>query len=176
MANLIKNNSTQGLYITEEEGGSIAGDTPGEIDLANLVLGDSYIYFDTILRFEEKGTFNREDPDWTGFKTWQSGSLDVQASTGGGMKVFYMCTVETDETTAENLKLVAALNVVIGDGIKYLVKQTASEAFETFPNGSGVAKKATAIIIRGYNIVEIGNSGKDVKMVNFVCERITART
>lgn len=172
-ANLIKNNSTQGLYITEEEDGQIANDTPGEIDLTNLVLGDSYIYFDTLLRFEEKTTFNREDPDWTGFKTWQSGSLDVAFSTGGGMRTFYMCTVETDETTAENLKKLAALNVVIGDGAKYIVKQTASEAFETFPDGSGTLKKSTKVIIRGHSIAEVGTSGKDVKVINFVCERIT---
>lgn len=175
MVNKIKNNSTQGLYITEEQNNSISNNTPGEIDLDQLSLGDTYIYFDTINRFEEKATFNREDPDWTGFKTWQSGSLDAQASTGGGMRVFYMCTVEVDETTAENLKKLAALNVVIGDTIKYLVKQTASEAFEQFPDGSGVLKKWTAIIIRGYDITEIANSGKDVKIINFVCERITAR-
>ena len=179
MANKIKNNSTQGLYITEDEGGAVAGDTPGEIDLDNLVLGDSYIYFDTILRFEEKATFNDEGLDFFGFKTFSTGTigdLDVQANTGEGMRVFYMCSVETNETTAENLKLLAAKNVIIGDGIKYLIKQTASEAFETFPNGSAVAKKVTAIIIRGYDIVEIAISGKDVKVINFVCERITERT
>ena len=179
MVNKIKTNSTQGLYITEDEGGAVAADTPGEIDLANLAVGDTYVYFDTILRFEEKATFNDEGLDFFGFKTSSTGStgdLKVQAITGEGMKVFYMCTVETDETTAENLKLLAAKNVIIGDGIKYLVKQTASEAFETFPNGAGVAKKVTAVIIRGYDIKEIGDKGEDVKIIDFVCERITERT
>ena len=175
MVNFIKNNSTQGLYIVEEENGRIAADAPGDIDLANLVLGDTYHYFDTLLRFEEKATFNREEPDWTGFKTSQDGSLKALGITGGGMRVFYMNTVETNQTEAENIKLLASLNVVIGDGIKYLVKQNASESFETFPNDVPVLKKATPVIIRGYDIVEIGTSGNDVKLVNFVCERITSR-
>lgn len=177
MANKIKNNSTQGLYITEEENGQIANDTPGEIDLDNLVLGDSYIYFDIVSRFEEKATFNKEGDDWTGFKTWQrsSSDLSVEASTGGAMRVFYLCTVETNLAGAQFIKRLSALNVFIGDGIKYIVKQNASESFETFPNDSATLRKATPIIIRGYDIVELGNPASTVKMVNFACERITAR-
>lgn len=173
MANLIKNNSTQGLYITEEEDGQIANNTPGEIDLDNLALGDKYIYFDTLLRFEEKTTFNREDPDWIGFKTLQVGDLNVRASTGGGMRTFYMCTVETNVATAQYLKTLGALNVIAADGLKYIVKQTASEVFELFPNSSGVNKKAIAIIIRGFDIVEV--EGKDLKLINIACERVISR-
>lgn len=174
-ANPIKTNSTQGLYLTEEEDGSIAGNTPGEIDLTNLVLGNSYIYFDTILRFEEKSTFNQET-GFTGLKTWQIDAAGgVQSSTGGGRKNFFMITIETDETNAEHLKTFVMLNVKIGDGLKYIVKQTASEAFEQFANSVGTLRKAAAIIIRGIDIVEIANSGKDVKVINIACEQIKQR-
>jgi hypothetical protein len=175
MAPLLKNNSTQGLYILEEENGRIAANLPGDIDLGNLSLGDTYIYFDNILRFEEKFTANREGDDWIGFKTWNVANHKTQASTGGAYRVYYMSTVESNETTAQYLKTLAALNVIPGDGLKFLVKQTASEAFELFPNDSGVNKKATAIIIRGYNAVEIASGGKDFKLINIVCERITQR-
>ena len=180
MVNKIKSNSTQGIYITEDEGGAVAGNTPGEIDLDNLTIGTKYIYFDTLLRFEEKSTYNREGNDWIGYKTWATGQGTVQASTGGAAKTFFMITVEVDETTAEYVKQMGILNVKTGSTsgvgkIKYLVKQTASEAFEQFPNSAGVLKKMTAIIIRGSDIVEIANSGKDVKLINIALERITVR-
>lgn len=175
MVNKIKNNSTQGLYFTEEQGGSIAGNTPGEIDLDSLVLGDTYIYFDTINRFEEKTTYNREGEDFIGFKTWQSGAASVQASTGGGKRTYFLITVECDETTAEHLKTFGVRNVKAGDGIKYLIKQTASEVFEQFPNSAAALKKAVAIIIRGHDIAEIGEAGKDVKLINIACEQISSR-
>ena len=183
MVNKIKNNSTQGLYITEDEGGAVAGNTPGEIDLDNLTGGAAsikYIYFDVVLRFEEKSTYNREGDDWIGLKTWATAQGSVQASTGGAAKTFFMITVETDETTAEYVKQMGILNVKTGatagvGKIKYLVKQTASEAFEQFPNPAGTLRKMTAIIIRGTDIVELGIPGKDVKLITLALERITAR-
>lgn len=180
MVNKIKNNSTQGLYIIEDDGTSITANTPGEIDLDLQTLGTQYMYFDTILRFEEKSTYNREGSDWIGFKTWATGEGSSQASTGGAAKTFYMATVEDDETTAEAMKRMGILNVKTGSAagagkIKYLVKQTASEAFEQFPNSAGSLRNYTAIIIRGSDIVEIASSGKDVKLINIAIERITAR-
>lgn len=173
LVNKIKDSSTQGLYFTEEQGGAIAGNTPGEIDLDLLVLGNSYIYFDTLLRFEEKSTFNLET-GFTGYKTWQiDAASGVQATTGGARKNFFMSTVETDETTAENLKTFVMLNVKIGDGIKYLVKQTASEAFEQFANSVGTLRKAVAIIIRGIDITEV--EGKALKLITIACEQIKQR-
>ncbi len=175
MVNKIKTNSTQGLYFTEEQGGSIAGNTPGEIDLDLLALGNTYIYFDTLLRFEEKSTFNQET-GFTGHKTWQIDAAGgVQSSTGGGRKNFFMITVEADETTAEHMKTFVMLNVKIGDGIKYLVKQTAAEVFEQFANSVGTLRKAVAVIIRGIDIVEKADSGKDVKLINIACEQIKQR-
>ena len=180
MVNKIKNNSTQGLYIVEDDGASIAADTPGEIDLDLLVLGTKYIYFDNILGFNERGTANKESDDFVGFKTWNTANFKTQANTGGAYRIFYTITTETTETVAENLKLIFALNsvnnAVSGQGkIKYLVKQTATTSFEKFVNSAGVLKNATAVIIRGYDIVEKGTSGKDVKAITFACERITSR-
>lgn len=176
MANKIKNNSTQGLYFSEEQGGAIVANTPGEIDLALLALGDTYIYFDTILRFERKKTYNREE-NFTGFKTFQNSitSPSIQSNTGSGKRAFFMVTVECDETTAELLEQFCDRNVVSGDGIKYLIKQTASEAFRQFPNAAFVLKKFAAVIIRGIDVVEIANNGKDVQVVNIACEEINAR-
>lgn len=181
MVNKIKNNSDIGVYITEDEGGAVAGNTPGEIDLDNLVIGTKYIYFNDVLRFEEKSTYNREDPNWTGFKTWQTTAQGgVQASTGGGAKTFYLLSVQTDETTAEHMKQMGILNVKTGattgvGKIKYLVKQTAAEVFEQFPDPNGNLRKTVAIIIRGADIVEKADSGKDVKLINIALERITVR-
>lgn len=180
MVNLLKNSSTQGLYLLEEENGQIANNTPGEIDLDNLTLGTMYIYFDTVLRFQEKSSFDWSIPDWAGFHTWQTGDNAVQASTTGGTRTFYIISVEHDETTAENLKRIASLNVInnttTAQGkIKHLVKQTASEAFEKFPNSSVVNINSTAIIIRAIDIVEMAERGKDLKVSNITCERITFR-
>ena len=53
MAPLLKNNSTQGIYISADDAGKILANTPGDLDLGNLTLGTNYIYFDIVLRFEE---------------------------------------------------------------------------------------------------------------------------
>lgn len=180
MVNLLKNNSVQGLYFTEEENGQIANNTPGEIDLDNLTLATMYIYFDTIIRFQHKVTYNREGDDWIGLKTWASGQGTVQASTGGAKRGVFLITVEADETTAENLERMGILNVktgsVSGTGkLKYLVKQTAASAFRQFPNSAGALVNYTAIIIRGSDSTEIADKGKDVLLINIACEEITAR-
>ncbi len=180
MVNLLKNNSTQGLYITEEEDGQIANNTPGEIDLDNLTLATMYIYFDTIIRFEHKLTYNRDGDDWTGFKTWQTAAGTVGSSTGGAKRGIFLITVEVNETTAENLERMGILNVKIGSTsgvgkIKYLVKQSASEAFRQFPNSSGALLNYTAIIIRGVDIAELADKGKDILLANLLCEEITTR-
>ena len=175
MVNLLKNSSTQGLYITIDNAGKIVANTPGDLDLDGLSLGTQYVYFDTLARFEEKGTFNREEPDFIGFKSWQTAATTVNASTGGGSKAVFLITVETDETTGEYVKTLSKLNVKIGGGQLYIVKQTASEAFEQFPNSSSTLKKYVPIIMRGYNIIEKADSGKDVKLINIACEQIDAR-
>ena len=173
---LLKNNSTQGLYLAQDDAGKIAANTPGDLDLNNLTLGTNYIYFDTVLRFEEKATFNIEGNDFVGFKTWQSGSRAVQASTGRGIRTFFLISVEVDETTAEYMKTLGKFNVNVGDGQLFLIKQTASEAFEQFPNSSVALKKFAKIIIRGADIVEVAEGGKDVKIINIACEQIDARS
>ena len=172
---LLKNNSTQGIYITNDVAAKITGDTPGDLDLTTLVLGSTYIYFDTIARFEEKTTFNREEPDFIGFKTWSIDQNTVQASTGGGSKTVFLITVETDETTAELTKTFAKLNVKRAAGIKYLIKQTASEAFEKFPDSTSTLKQFASVIIRGIDVLEKADSGKDVKLINIACEQVALR-
>ena len=173
----IKATTTQGLYIIEDIGGKIA--TPGDIDLAGGVLGNTYIYFDTIIRFEHKITFNKEGPDFTGFHTWQQGIAQIAKSTGGGRRAFFMITVECDETTIENLEKLAILNVAPGDGKKYLVKQTAGSGatgaayFRQFPNAAGTLADITPIIIRGVDSVEVADKGKDVVLTTILCEEIS---
>jgi len=73
------------------------------------------------------------------------------------------------------VKTLAKLNVKIGGGQLFIVKQTASEAFEQFPNSSSTLKKYAPVIIRGINIIEKADSGKDVKLINMACEQIDAR-
>jgi hypothetical protein len=174
MVNYIKNNSSQGLYITEDQGSQIGNNTPGNIDLDQLSLGDSYIYFDNIQRFEEKTTYNREEA-FVGWKTVQDASTKIAATTGGGKRNWFLISVECNLTTAENFKKLATLNAKISDELKYIVKQYASESFEQFTNESGTLKKWAGIIIRGYDIVEKHDSGYDVKLINIACEQIMSR-
>jgi hypothetical protein len=175
MAPLLSANGI-GLYFVEEENGQIAANTPGGIDLGNLTLGDTYIYFDTVLRFEHKLTFNKESDNFIGFWTWGSGNNTVATGTGGASRGYFMITVECDETTVENLEKLTKLNVVAGDGLKYLVKQTASAVFRQFPNSSAALKNYAPIVVRGVDAVEIDTSGKDVQIVNIACEEITTRS
>ena len=177
MATLLKNNSAVGLYILEEENDQLeTNNTPGEIDLENLTLGDTYIYFDTVIRFEHKVTANKEGTDFVGFWSWQSAATpgSVSASTGGARRGYILATVETTATQQANFEKFFNLNAAVGDGQKFLIRQWASETFREFPYGA-TNKKYAKVIMRGYDITETEDKGKDCQLLNIAFEEVSTR-
>ena len=175
MATLLKNNSSVGVYILEDEGGWVAANTPGEADLDNLAVGDTYIYFDSVISLQHKVTSNYESDDRPGFKTWYSGSLSIKSNGGFGARFGYiLLSAEVDATTQANFELFYNRNCVTGDGQKYLVRQWASETFRQFPYQSA-NKNYAKIIMRGYDITEVEDKGKDVQLLNIAMEEVTSR-
>jgi len=172
MVNKIKNNSTVGLYITEEQGGSIAANTPGEIDLDSLSDGDTYIYCPIVIQLRHALTFNNEGPDRKGHTVYfANGAGKMGHSTGTADKGLLMVTCEVTNANGSKLKKLAKLNNRIGDGVKYLVHQYASETFEEFPLASGTLKKYIPVIVRGIDVSEQGGK-KDNKMAIFALEEV----
>jgi len=162
---------TYGVWIVEEEDTQIASNTPGGITYTNLVLGDTYIYLDDIITFTHKFISQREGEDILGWKSIQTNSTGkIEGQTGGGLRSSFIITAMVDEATSEYLKRFFKLHVVAEDGNKYLVHQRATTTFEQFPNSAGVLKKYAEIIIRGIDIKETNDGGKDAKIATLVLE------
>jgi len=71
------------------------------------------------------------------------------------------------------MKTLSNWNIRRADEQMFLIKQTASEAFEQFPNSAVALKKFVKIIIRGLSISEV--EGSINKVINIACEQIDAR-
>lgn len=172
MVNKIKNNSTVGLYITEDQGGWVAANTPGECDLDSLVEGDTYIYCPIVIQIRHMLTFNDEGDSRKGHSTYfANGSGLLGHSTGEADRGLLMATCEVTNANASNLKAFSKRNNRIGDGQKYLVHQYASETFELFPRSTGVLKKYLPVIVRGIDVTEQGGI-LDSKMAIFALEEL----
>lgn len=165
-----------GVWITEEENGQIAANTPGGLTYTNLVEGDSYIYLDTIIKFEHKLSSIREGVEFLGFKTMQVGTRKVQANAGGGIRGVIIITAMVKEDIGQKLKTLFYKHVAIGDGNKYLVRQRAATTFEQFPDNTATLKNYAEIIIRNMGFVETNDGGKDKKIVIIACEQVAQRT
>lgn len=172
MVNKIKTNSTVGLYITEDQGGAIGSNTPGEIDLDSLTEGDKYIFCPIVIQFRHALTFNDEGPDRKGHSVYfASGAGKMGHSTGTADKGLLMVTCEVTNANGAKLKKFAKLNNRIGDGVKYVVHQYAAETFEEFPIAAGTLKKYLPVIVRGIDVTEQGGKN-DNKMAIFALEEV----
>ena len=172
MVNKIKNNSTVGFYITEEQGGAISGNNPAEIDLDSLSQGTQYIFCPIVIQFRHALTFNDEGNSRKGHSVYfASGSGLVGKSTGEADKGLIMVTCEVTTANGAILKAFSKLNNRIGDANKYLVHQYASEVFETFPNASGTLKKYLPVIVRGIDVTE-QNGVFDSRLAIFALEEV----
>ena len=167
---------TFGVWIVEEEDGQIAANTPGGITYTNLVEGDTYIYLDTIIKFEHRLGSAREGTDFLGFDTMQIGTRKVQANAGGGIRGFITITAMVTEDIGQKLKTLYYKHVAEGDGNKYLVHQRATTTFEQVPDDTAALKNYAEIIIRGMHFTETNDGGKDKKLVVIVCEQVAQRT
>ena len=164
------------IYIGEEQGGQVAANTPGSIDLDSLTEGTDYILFESILRFEHKLTANWEGEEWMGHKTTGVGLGVTSETTGTVEKGYFMITVEGTETKAEYaeklLKLKNRGSCATAANRIYLVKQTAASVYRQFPNASGTLKNYCQVILRGVDAVEISDSGKDVQLITLALEEV----
>ena len=158
MVNYIKNNSTQGIYITTEQGGNIAGNTPGNIDLDLLILGNTYIYFDSVMRFEYRISTTTEGGDSTfvGHNVSAITPGGLTSWTGQAEKGNVIIIAEVDHATAYLVERFVKQNNRTGsDSGRYLVKQYASNSFEEFPSDSLAKVKYLPVLSSGCTVVEI---------------------
>ena len=181
MATLLKNYSEVGLYILQDFGGWVAANTPGEADLeyglgsTAAALGDEFIYFSSVIMLKHQVTCNYDGDTWYGFKTWPTTGKEVVSSVEAGhRKGVIMASVEVDATTQANFELFFNRHITRSDPDKYLVRQWDSETFRQWPIGSA-NKNYIEVIIRGYDIQEVEDKGKDVQLLNIAMEEVTSR-
>lgn len=162
MANPIKTNSVQGLYILVDQGGWVAANTPGEADLSALTLGTTYIYFGSLIRLEYVQTSNYENENFRGWRTWPSGEGKMDANTGFHERSTFAFQVEETLTNTEYTEFFHKYynRSTSWTTRIYLVRQYASESFRQFANNTPALKKYLPIVIRSVVSVETGNTNK----------------
>lgn len=171
MANLISSNSTTGVYLVIEENGQIAGNTPGGIDLDNLVLASGYMYFDDFVALTMETTTPLND-NFTGWQFAQNNTVKLKTTgfTGFGKLTTLTLTVHVTATTQANFLKFFELHQNISNYQLYLLRQWAATTFKQFPFNTNLLNYV-AVILTGNNLVETNKEGKDVqtlvvKMVN----------
>lgn len=156
--------STVGLYIVEEENGQIAGNTPGGIDLASLVNGDTYVYAETVIQFEHRLTANYESDEMRGHTVFKAGGAGRHGhNTFEGERGYVAAVIEVTHQNASLWEKFFKLNNRTGDGKKYCLLQYASNTFREFPNAAGTQKKYLPVIVRGVVFTETG--GKNATII-----------
>lgn len=150
-----------GIFLVEEEDGQIAANTPGGIELENLVLGDSYFYFDSFLTFEHALNFGGQSDNMPGHSLSKTGSGLTGHTTGEGDLGGFTITATLDESNAELLEQFCKLNNRTLDNAKYLVRQTASNTFRTFSTPSGNPAKYVPVIVLTCKINEVMEKNND---------------
>ena len=156
--------SSVGVYIVEEENGQIAGNTPGGIDLAALVNGDTYVYADSVIQFEHRLTFNYESDEMRGHNVFRAGGAGQHGhNTYEGDRGYAAIIIEVAHANASLWENFAKQNNRTGDGAKFLIQQYASNTFREFPNATGTQKKYLPVIVRGVTFSETG--GKNASII-----------
>ena len=181
IANLIKNNSTQGVYLLIDESNHLlTNNKPGDIDIADIggtmILGQTYIYFDSVMRLEHRLSFVSEGGDnWVNHNLSAYPAGRVEHWTGECDKGNLILMAECDDETAFYAKNFCKKNNRAGnDGEalsthRYLIHQYASETFEKFPNHLAAltyanGKQYLPIIVSGCDVIEMEGI-KDRKQV-----------
>ena len=175
MVNLVKNNSSAGLYIAADDGGKILANTPGDLDLANLTPGSQYVYFAKLDTFHEVKTANRDVNQLGYLVNYQTDGISFH-TTGGGVVELISLTVTCSETIMGYVKiLLKTYDKVANRGLNpYLFKQVASESFRPFYTAAGVAKKYCPVIIRGLEAHETSAGGKDLQHLTIALQVVWA--
>ena len=170
---------TFGVWIAEEEvtSGWKAANTPQTCIYTNLVEGDTYIYLDTIIKFDVKMYSAKEGDEfyggWRVAQTSEAGQLTATAY--GLVRIFIVISALVTEDISEKLKTLFKKHVVLEDGNKYLIHQRSASTFEQFPDVNGTLKKYVEIIIRSVDFTETNDGGKDKKICIITCENIDQR-
>ena len=105
MATLISSYTVPGTWLVSEEDGQIAANTPGGIDIDNLVLATTYMYFDKFFSLTHKVT----TPSAGQFKGWQFSPdlttwLKTKAFTGQNVYKIYTLHVPVTSTQQGNFE------------------------------------------------------------------------
>lgn len=166
MSQLIKNTTSEGVYLLIEENGRIAAGAPGDIDLDNLVLGTGYIYFDDFIQLEEAGTAQRTDK----FFGWNispdlTTKLKVKAQTGANMFLVLNLRVHLTNTQRNNFVKFFQVHQSPTQEQLFLVVQWESEAFEQYSYNTTL-QDHLEVIPAGYRIITTLKEGKYVRTLD----------
>lgn len=160
MATLISSYTTPNTWLVIEENGQIAANTPGGIDLDNLVLGTSYFRIDKFASLVHEAITASRDKfrGWT-FSPDVTTVLKTKGYTGGNVYKTYTIMGILDSTQQGNFEDFFEYHQANAASQLYLVRQWAATTFKHFSYNSTQYNYAAVCPIR-YRLVETNRGGK----------------
>jgi len=149
-----------GIYIMENTDGWVAGNNPGLANLENLSLGNTYIYLQTVTRFDHvisavtTGSYTNHQLSPTAIG--RSGHFTNENEIGT-----FTIVAEVTNTVAEKCEEFVKLNNRTGDGQKYLVLRYGATDYRQFPYYDGITmKKYIPVITSGVTTTFMGEKDR----------------
>lgn len=137
----------------------MGNNNPGLCDLDNLSLGDTYIYFETLIRIDLILNTGGSG-DFLGHRFSSVAPGKTGHITGNDDLENCVLIAETTATTEEKARAFVKLNNRDGDGQKYLIQRYGTSDWRQFPNELGVLKKYIPIYTTACSVVDTGEKDR----------------
>ena len=149
-----------GIYILENDATNWVGNNnPGLCDLDNLSLGDTYIYFQTLIRIDLMLNTGGAG-DFVGHR-FSSVAAGKTGHISGYDDVENLIVItEVTATEEEKARAFIKLNNRAGDGQKYLIQRHGTSDWRQFPNENGVLKKYVPVYTTGCTVIDTGEKDR----------------
>ena len=137
----------------------MGNNNPGLCDLDNLSLGDTYIFFQTLIRIDVILNTGGSG-DFLGHRFSSVAAGKTGHITGQDDLENVVLIVEVTADTEEKARAFVKLNNRSGDGQKYLIQRYGTSDWRQFPNEVGVLKKYIPIYTTACTVVDTGEKDR----------------
>lgn len=166
---LLKDNG-DGIYITHDAAGKIVGNDPGNLVLGTL--GTNYFYLDSIVQFKHTLNFGNQSDNMPGIRLNKTGNGTTGFTTGAGDLGGFTVSAIVSETVAEAIDEFGKRGNRTAASLIYLVRQTDSNVFRTFPNDQFAQKKFCPVVILTVDTTEVMEKGNDLLLATILLAEV----
>lgn len=167
----MSSNTTNAVYITEEQNGQIAANTPNGIDLDQLTEGTDYVVIDDLASFKYSLNCRYQSNDFQGHRFHGYGPGQTDHITLGHETGSFTVGGYVNAATATKIIEFGKRKNRIGVTAIYIVRQLTSTTFMQFPNATFTLKNYAPVVILEVRVGE-GNSISDNQQVQIICAEV----